>query len=73
MKVNTVWIGMMDTCVLQKETNSHIVLNSDYYHQGGLADQLILNEGVCGETVIIVGNGHGNSSSRPGQSCLHFI
>ena len=28
--------------------------------------------GTCGVMVTIVGNGHGDLSSNPGQSCLHF-
>ena len=29
--------------------------------------------GTCGLMVIIIGNRHGNPSSNPGQSCLHFL
>ena len=28
--------------------------------------------GACGVTVIVVGNGHGDTSSNPGQNWLHF-
>ena len=28
--------------------------------------------GALGVAVIIVGNGHGDSSSNPGRDCLHF-
>ena len=28
--------------------------------------------GACGVMVIIVGNGHGDTSSNPGQDWLHF-
>ena len=29
-------------------------------------------QGACGVMVIIVGNGHGDTSSIPGQDRLHF-
>ena len=28
--------------------------------------------GACGVMVIVVGNGHGNTSSNPGRDQLHF-
>ena len=28
--------------------------------------------GACGAMVIVVGNGHGNTSSNPGRDWLHF-
>ena len=28
--------------------------------------------GACGVIVILVGNGHGDTSSNPGQDWLHF-
>ena len=30
------------------------------------------NGGACGVMVIIVGNGHGDTSSNPGRDWLHF-
>ena len=32
----------------------------------------VFTSGAHGEMVIIVGNGHGNTSSNPGQDWLHF-
>ena len=29
-------------------------------------------EGASGVMVIVVGNGHGYTSSNPGRDCLHF-
>ena len=34
---------------------------------------IIISEcGACGVMVIVVGNGHGDTSSNPGQDWLHF-
>ena len=33
----------------------------------------IYNVDTYGLPVIIIGNGHGNLSSNPGQGCLHFM
>ena len=38
---------------------------TDYLYKNGL-------EGARGVMVIVVGNGHGDTSSNPGQYCLHF-
>ena len=34
--------------------------------------KLIINGGACGVMDIVVGNGHGDTSSNPGQDWLHF-
>ena len=34
--------------------------------------EYLLYRDACDVTVIIIGNGHGDPSSNPGQSCLHF-
>ena len=31
-----------------------------------------IEQGACGVMVIVVGNGHGDTSSNPGRDCLHF-
>ena len=31
-----------------------------------------MHGGACGVMVIVVGNGHGDSSSNPGREWLHF-
>ena len=42
-----------------------IILNYlDYYNPS--------SGGPRGLTVIVVGNGYGDTSSNPGQGCLHF-
>ena len=33
---------------------------------------VIIDGGACGVMVIIVGNGHGDTSSNPGWDWLHF-
>ena len=33
---------------------------------------MIGNGGACGVMVIVIGNGHGDMSSNPGQDWLHF-
>ena len=33
---------------------------------------IILNGGAGGVIVIVVGNGHGDTSSNPGRDWLHF-
>ena len=37
----------------------------------GNPDSWILG-GVCGVMVIVVGNGHGDTSSNPGRDWLHY-
>ena len=37
-----------------------------------LCQSVPINTGACGVMVIIVGNGHGNTSSNPGWDSLHF-
>ena len=32
----------------------------------------LFNRGACGLMAIVVGNGHTNQCSKPGQGCLHF-
>ncbi len=32
----------------------------------------VVNEGARGVMVIVVGNGHGDTSSNPGRDWLHF-
>ena len=31
-----------------------------------------ITRGACGVIVIVVGNGHGDTSSNPGRDWLHF-
>ena len=41
----------------------------------GILDQtnlFIVNGGACGVMVIVIGNGHSDTSSNPGRSWLHF-
>ena len=45
--------------------------SSDEYY--GFGDHYSLpHGGACGVKVIIVGNGHSDSSSNPGREWLHF-
>ena len=37
-----------------------------------LSDIINSWRGACGVMVIVVGNGHGDTSSNPGQDWLHF-
>ena len=40
---------------------------------GPLANTITYNvEGARGVMVIVVGNGHGDTSSKPGRDCLYF-
>ena len=34
--------------------------------------EIIWGRGACSVMVIVVGNGHGDTSSNPGQDWLHF-
>ena len=38
----------------------------------GLFQNIVMVEGARGVIVIVVGNGHGDSSSNPGRDWLHF-
>ena len=31
-----------------------------------------VNKGACGVMIIVIGNGHGDTSSNPGRDRLHF-
>ena len=37
-----------------------------------LVHLIIKNTGACGVMVMVVGNGHGDTSSNPGRNRLHF-
>ena len=37
-----------------------------------ILNRIISVRGACGVMVIVVGNGHGDTSSNPGRDWLHF-
>ena len=66
---------LVECCILKKHDVFHTIAIPEVMRYETLYNILfnsILLGGARGIMVIVIGNGHGNKSSNPGQDWLHF-
>ena len=67
------WLYVHISC--EKRINDALLINSTLNFLGipyGVTTIIVENGGARGVVVIVVGNGHGDTSSNPGRDWLHF-